>query len=149
MFCSRNNLALRGNSEKILDSKKEIFLDLIELISHYNPILKEYLKALNEGKSKISYFSPTIQNEFIYLMGKIVKTKILEIIKKSKYYAILFDSTPDFSHKEKLLQNIRYVQISNNEVMVEERFIDFIETKKKTGTGLTSDIVDKLQFEYQ
>jgi len=38
MFCSRNNLALRGHSEKILDSKKGIFLDLIELISHYNPI---------------------------------------------------------------------------------------------------------------
>jgi len=100
MFCSRNNLALRGHSEKILDSKKGIFLDLLELISHYNLILKEHLITLNEGKSKINYFSPTIQNEFIELMGKTVKTKILEIIKKSKYYAILFDSTPDFSHKE-------------------------------------------------
>jgi len=80
MFCSRNNLALRGHSEKILDSKKGIFLDLIELISHYHPILKEHLIALNEGKSKICYFSPTIQNEFIELMEKTVKTKILEII---------------------------------------------------------------------
>jgi len=35
MFCGRNNLALRGHSEKILDSKKGIFLHLIELISHY------------------------------------------------------------------------------------------------------------------
>lgn len=99
------------------------------VITHYNPILKEHLIALNEGKSKISYFSPTIQNEFIELMGKTVKTKILEIIKKSKYYAILLNSTPDFSHKEQLLQIIRYVQISNNEVTVKERFIDFIEKK--------------------
>lgn len=96
MFCSKNNLALRGHSENILDSKKGIFLDLIEFISHYYPILEEHLKSLNVGKSKISYFSPTIQNEFIDLMGKSVKTKILENIKKSKYYAILFDSTPDF-----------------------------------------------------
>jgi len=63
------------------------------------------------------------------LTGKTVKTKILEIFKKSKYYAILFDSIPDFSHKEQLSLIIRYVQISNNEVTVEERFIDFIETK--------------------
>lgn len=140
MFCSRNNLALRVHSENITNSKKGIFLDLIELISHYNPILEEHLKFIKEEKSKISYFSPTIQNDFIFLMGKSVKTKILENIKKSKYYAILFDSTPDFSHKEQLSQIIRYVKISNDEV------IDFIETKEKTGTGLASDIVDKLKI---
>jgi len=55
MFCSRNNLALKGHSENILDSKKGIFHDLIELISHYKPILKEQLKTLNEEKFKISY----------------------------------------------------------------------------------------------
>ncbi|KAE9528619.1 hypothetical protein AGLY_012194 [Aphis glycines] len=97
---SRNYLALRGHSEKILNSKKRLFLDLIELIT------------LNEGKSKTSCFSPTIKNEFIELMGKTVKNKILEIIKKN---------TPDFHTKNK--------------------------TKEKTGTGVASDIVDKLQVD--
>lgn len=40
MFCSRTNLPLRGHLENLTNSKKGIFLDLIEVISHYDTILK-------------------------------------------------------------------------------------------------------------
>lgn len=78
-------------------------------------------------------------------MGKTVKTKIIENINKSKYYAILFDSTPNVSQQDQLSQIVRYVQIKNNKVSIEERFIDFIATKEKTGSGLASNVVKKLQ----
>ena len=39
-----------------------------------------------------------IQNEFIELLASQVRQKIIREIKEAKYYAILFDSTPDLSH---------------------------------------------------
>ena len=49
-------------------------------------------------KMTLSYLSPMIQNEFIELLASQVRQKIIREIKEAKYYAILFDSTPDLSH---------------------------------------------------
>lgn len=49
------------------------------------------------------------------------------------------------SHREQMCQIIRYVYIKNGRITIEESFIDFIETKEKTGSGLADEIVNKLQ----
>ncbi|KAF0749313.1 zinc finger MYM-type protein 1-like [Aphis craccivora] len=43
LFCAKNNLPLRGSSEKEGDDNCGIFLGLIELISQYDPLLAEHL----------------------------------------------------------------------------------------------------------
>ncbi|GFU46610.1 hypothetical protein TNCV_1546291 [Trichonephila clavipes] len=48
--------------------------------------------------------------------------------------------TPDTSHKDQTSQVVRYVMIENQEVRVEEYFIDFIETKNKTAEGISNMI---------
>jgi len=40
---------------------------------------------------------------------------------------------------------IRYVDIDNGKITVEESFIDFINTEKKTGDGLAMEILSKLK----
>ncbi|GFQ86669.1 hypothetical protein TNCT_719121 [Trichonephila clavata] len=60
---------------------------------------------------------------------------------------MIFDSTPDISHKDQTSQVIRYVMIENTEVRVEESFIDCIETKNKTAEGICDMIVSKLKAE--
>ena len=65
-------------------------------------------------------------------MGNTVHQHIIGQIKRAKYYSIIFDSTPDLSHKDQTRQVLRYVVIENQEVKVMESFIDFIETKDKT-----------------
>lgn len=128
------------------DKNCGIFLGLIELISHYDTVLLNHIKSINSGYSKnqLSYFSPTIQNELIVLLGKKVKTEALHTIKRAKYFSILFDCTPDVSHKEQLTQIIRYVRIVDKEVTIEETFIDFIATQEKKGVGLAGEITKKL-----
>lgn len=85
-----------------------------------------------------------IQNELIDILGKKVKTEALNRIKYAKYFSILFDSTPDVSHEEQLIEIIRYVHIVGKEVTIEEIFIDFISTTDKTGLGLANEITTKL-----
>ncbi|XP_016661805.1 uncharacterized protein LOC103310064 [Acyrthosiphon pisum] len=145
LFCSKNNLALRGTTEKIGDLNSGIFLQLIELISHYSPILAQHVHEVKQSNFCTSYFSPTIQNEIIVLLGQTIRNKIITSIKEAKYYGIMFDCTPDISHKEQMSQIIRYVKIDNTEISIEESFVDFIQSREKTGTGLASEILKKLE----
>ncbi|XP_065662737.1 uncharacterized protein LOC136085364 [Hydra vulgaris] len=111
---------------------------------HYNRTLKERIEEHKKGS--VSYFSPIIQNEIIKLIGDKTRNEIISRIKKSKYYTILFDCTPDISKKEQMSQMIRYVHVdSNGKVMIEESFIDFIHSHEKTGESLTTKILNKLE----
>jgi len=143
LFCTKNNLAFRGSSTTVGNKHSGIFLNLIELLSKYDNILKLHLE--NHNKGAISYLSPKIQNEFICLLGQTVRNKILSKIKKAKYFSLLFDCTPDVSHNEQMAEVIRYVNIDNGKITVEESFIDFINTEEKTGDGLAMEILSKLK----
>jgi len=131
LFCAKNNLALRGTDEQIGKPNCGIFLSTLELLSHYNPILAKHIEEVNAKNNVISYFSPQIQNKIISLLGKSTREKLLNRVKESKYYSIMFDCTPDVSHKEQMSQVLRYVYISNGTVSVEETFIDFMESHEK------------------
>lgn len=145
LFCAKNNLALRGANERIGKPNCGIFLSTLELLSHYNPILAKHIEEVNVKNNVISYFSPQIKNEIISLLGKSTREKGLNHVKDSKYYSIMFDCTPDVSHKEQMSQVLRYVFISNGTVSIEETFIDFIESHEKTGEGLALEITEKLK----
>lgn len=145
-FCAKSNIALRGSNEIIGHRNSGIFLNLIEFASHYNNNLRERIE--NHKKGSVSYFSPVIQNEVIKLIGERTRQEIIFRIKKAKYYTILFDCTPDTSRKEQMSQMIRYVNVdSDNKVTIEESFIDFIESHEKTGEGLTTEILKKLDLD--
>lgn len=116
-FCCVNNLALRGSSNDITKSNCGIFLNLIELISSYNPIIAQHLSNSNR---RTTYLSNKVQNEFICLLGNSVREKIISNIKEAKYYSIIFDSTPDISHKEQMTQIVRYVVESNDKYTIEK-----------------------------
>lgn len=143
MFCAKNNLALRGSTSEIGIQGSGVFLDIIELLGKYDKTLEELIS--NHKKRSVNYLSPQIQNEFVNLLGQNVRNEILLRIRKSKYYSLLFDCTPDVSHNEQMTEIIRYVYIANGKVKIEESFIDFIITEEKTGEGLASDIMKKLK----
>lgn len=148
LYCAENNLALRGSSNDIDDSNCGVFLKTIKLIAKHDSEIQCHVEAIkipHTGRHT-SYFSNIIQNEVISLFAHEVKKIIISEIHKAKYFSISFDCTPDTAHKEQMTQIIRYVKVTQNEkCSIEERFVDFIETKQKTGEGLAQDILNKLQ----
>ena len=122
-------------------------LNVVEVISHYHTIIADHIKHVKENKGvpKVTYLSPETQNEVIEILRSKVKTEILTRIKRAKYYSIMFDATPDTSHKEQVTQLIRYVQIVDGKCEIAESFIDFVETEEKTGAGLAGEIMQKLE----
>jgi hypothetical protein len=90
--------------------------------------------------------SPKIQNEFITLIAKNVRSTILNQIREAKYYSIMFDTTPDVSHIEQMSQVVRYVQIeTNGTVTILESFIGFIICHGKSGEAIADEIVGKIK----
>lgn len=139
LFLAQQNLAFRGHREDISSENRGNFLELVQLLAKYDPVLKEHCLKLEEsagGSKRVSlthqrtkrvpsYLSKGIQNEFILCLGEHVRQKIIEDIKKAKYYGIIFDSTPDESKTDQMSQIIRFVHIENDIVEVRESFLGF------------------------
>ena len=108
-FLVSQNLALHGYEENLNprnDKNVGNFLALIKLIAQFDALLAKYVQHAEQNPGSVSYLSPEIQNEFIHILASTVKSKLLRDIRKSKYYGILLDSTPDLGHREQLSQII-------------------------------------------
>ncbi|XP_046742858.1 zinc finger MYM-type protein 1-like [Diprion similis] len=69
------------------------------------------------------------------------------MIKKTKWYSIILDCTPDKSRIEQMSIIIRFVAYDQNpkKFEVKEHFLGFLPIADTTGKGLTEVILDKLQ----
>jgi hypothetical protein len=43
---AKNNLAFRGDSEKIYEESNEIFLQIIELMAEFDPTMQEHVRRI-------------------------------------------------------------------------------------------------------
>jgi len=149
LFLAKQNLAFRGHKEDESSLNKGNFLEMVEMLSKYDPVLKEHLMRLNQSTCRlhvsVSYLSPETQNQFINVLANHVKEKLLMDIKAAKYFGIMFDSTPDISHTDQMSEVIRYVKIHNGEVEVNETFLGFFPLHGKKAADLSSDILNNLE----
>ena len=63
--------AFRSHREDAYSSNKSNFIELVELMSKYDPVFGEHY--LKEGNDNQQYLSPKIQNEVLYTLGNHVK----------------------------------------------------------------------------
>ena len=113
------------------------FGGLLELISLYDSFLRNHIaKHVNKGSGHVSYFSSTICNELIKLMGDSVMSVIIKELKDAKFFSISVDSTPDLSHIDQLTITVRYT-LENGPM---ERFVKFIPMFNHTGAEIANII---------
>ena len=73
-----------------------------------------------------------------------MKKKIVNQVKRVKYFAMIFNSTPDLSHMDQTSQVLRYALIEGSSVNVVASFIDFMETKGKMVEYISKMILEKV-----
>lgn len=142
-FLAEHNLAFRGQHEKVFQSDNGHFLGLIQMISEFDPTMKEHLRRIKDNKTHVHYLGHKVQNELIEQIGSEVQKIILKMIRDAKYYSIILDCTPDTSHQEQMSLVIRFVSM-DPEVQIEERFLQFIPVTDSTGQGLSNVLVSTL-----
>ena len=137
-FLGERGLPFLGDTERLGNPHNGNFLGIIELLSNYDPILKEHLgkvrQAQSEGKRlQTHYLSSRTQNEFIKLCGNKVRQAILDELKSAKYYSFMVDGTPDVSCHEQATFVFRYLHFLNGQFKIKERFFTFVDDNGKTG----------------
>lgn len=144
-----SNLAFRGHRENIIgEPNGGNFLALIDLLSKYDPVLKEILSG---PKYSNKYMSPAIQNELIQLLSNTVKGTISQEIESAQFFSIIMDTTQDQTKTDQLSQVVRYVSILKDEaerptsLVVNERFLGFREITDQTGEALEEEIIKSLE----
>ena len=65
-------------------------------------------------------------------------------LKREKYFAMIFDSTPDLSYMDQTSEVLCYFLIEGSGVNVVESFVDFMETKGKTAEYISNMILEKV-----
>ncbi|XP_023223874.1 uncharacterized protein LOC111625076 [Centruroides sculpturatus] len=69
-------------------------------------------------------------------------------LRKQSTTPLYSTAPPDVSRKEQMSQMIRYVHVDcNGKLMIEESFINFIQSHEKTGEGLSTEILNKLEVD--
>lgn len=152
LFLGERGLALRGESHIIGKPNNGNFLGILELISHYDPILRAHLDKVKISQElhqrlQVHYLSPDIQNEFIELCARHIMSVILKEREKAKYYAIIVDATPDSAHVEQTTFILRYIHFDTNQQIykIEERFLLFVDCNNKTGEAIADLIRETLK----
>jgi hypothetical protein len=138
----KNNLAFKGQNEKIYQENNEKFLNLIEMIVEFDPIMQEHVRRIEYGEIHNHYLGHNIQNELIHLLATLVKNSIIEKAREAKYFSIILDCTPDASHQEQMSLILRCVNISKNPIKVKEHFVEFITVDDTTGESLFNDMIE-------
>uniref|UniRef100_A0A8C6WJK3 Zinc finger MYM-type protein 1 n=1 Tax=Neogobius melanostomus TaxID=47308 RepID=A0A8C6WJK3_9GOBI len=138
-FISERGLAFRGDTERFGSPSNGNYLGCLELISEFDPFLKEHIARFgNAGSGNPSYLSSKTCDEFVQLMGEQVLSEIINRIKIAKYFSISVDSTPDLSHTDQLTFIMRYVSPTGS---IEERFVTFLPLTSHTGESIANSIL--------
>ena len=142
-------LSFRGDTHTIGDVHNGNFLGIIELISHYDPVLREHVTKVRESQKvgkrlQAHYLSKDSQNEFIHLCADKVRHCILEERSSAKYFSIMVDATPDISHTEQNTFVLRYLTREQDKYIIRERFFTFLDDSGKTGSEIATMILSFL-----
>lgn len=83
------------------------------------------------------------RNPALHVLAEEVRTVIKSAINRSKYYALIVDSTPDVSHVDQLTIILRYV---DGKGFVHERFLAFLSNTGHKGHLAVIDFLTKNDF---
>ncbi|XP_065642106.1 52 kDa repressor of the inhibitor of the protein kinase-like [Hydra vulgaris] len=146
IFLGRQNIALRGHRDdgQIFEINQNSSLtndgNLRELlrfrVSAGDNILKNHL---NNGNSKATYISKSIQKEIIELCAQQIQDLIKTRIFKEKFYSVIFDETTDTSHSSQMTVVLRYIDVNTCEIR--EDFIGFVNCHTENYSNFTYEPV--------
>ena len=140
LLCACLEIGLQGHDESSKSLNKGNFREMFQsIVADHDIIIKE---RLENGPQNATYLSPEIQNLLLNIMGNMVRKTVTE---KAGHFSVLADESKDASKKEQLAIVLRSV---DEEGVIHERFLTFVEAVSLTAESLTSYLLSVLA-EYQ
>lgn len=142
ILCGRQNISLRGkhDSGPLFSTEAHVndgnLRSLLRWRAHSDDKFKELTK---NAPKNASYLSPTIQNEVILIIEKIIINRRMSKLKNSTFFSIFADESADRANIEQLALGVRYYDFEQN--IVNEDFLKFIQITNQTALGISTEIM--------
>lgn len=149
ILCGRQELALRGTS----DSGPLTLNEPVHNDGNFRALLRMRMNCgdkmmtdcIENGTFKAMYLSPTIQNNLIDVIGKIIQDCLVNRINRAKSFSILVDETTDISRIEQMSFCIRYIDENpEHQIILREDFLKFVSVENTTGKNLANVILESI-----
>lgn len=135
-FLAKQELPFRGHDESESSLNKGNYVETLQLISDYDPLLKSHLESATVFRGT----SNRIQNDLIQAIKSVVLTEIKSEINNTPYVSIMLDETSDVMGRSQLSTVLRYVTDSGEAC---ERFIGFSDVSAdKSAASLYEHVVN-------
>ena len=103
----RQGISFRGSSNE--KDGNGNFRQIVSLVSRHSSSLKTWLDDAENRPNGVNYLSSRSQNEFLTLLPKDVRCRIVSEIREAGMFSVIADTTPDVSHVDQLSVVARYV----------------------------------------
>ena len=145
IFCGQQGLAFRGHLDDgpfdLNDNSvnQGNFRSLLKFrVDAGDVVLKEHLETADRNAI---YTSKEIQNQMIVICGDIIRGKILEKVRKARFFSVIADEATDSANDEQLSISVRYVDNG----IPQEKFLGFHECLSGvSGEAIADDIITEL-----
>ena len=139
VLCARQDIGLRGHREHEGSTNKGNFLEILDVVSSENTILK---KRMQDAPRNAKYVSKATQNELLQAAADVIVEQITEEIRRAGFFSIIADETCDVSRVEQLSLCFRYVHPDDH--CVRERFLGFTDCPELDATSLATQIMGEV-----
>ena len=135
LYCAFQEISLRGHREGVNSRNKGNFLELVDIVSNHDSVVKN---RLHVGPRNALYTSHSIQDELLKILSNNVVHTICEQVKEAGFYSIIADESRDTAKQEQMLFAVRYVDMTDG--CVQEHFLTFIQAQSLDALSLSSYI---------
>ncbi|XP_034093508.1 zinc finger MYM-type protein 1-like [Gymnodraco acuticeps] len=138
LLTATQNISQRGHDESETSKNKGNFLEILDVVSKHDPLVK---RRLSQGPRNAKYTSKGTQNEMLECLAEIVREDIIKEVKESEHFFILADETKDMKKIEQLSLVVRYYYNG----VVQESFLEYQQAEHLDAASLTKKIISCLE----
>ena len=107
ILCGKQGLALRGHRDDHISwtdhsgslANEGNFIALVRFRAETDDVLAHHLA---NSPRNARYTSKTIQNELVDVIGRSIRSDVVQEVKRAKFYSIIADEVTDTANKEEL-----------------------------------------------
>ncbi|XP_063387958.1 zinc finger MYM-type protein 1-like [Cydia fagiglandana] len=134
---AQQELPFKGNDESNTSLNRGNVLELVSLLSKYDCVLEKHVQSDQPSSSYLSY---KIQNDIIQSVADVIRARIENEVKKTKFVSVIIEETPDVSHREQLCLILRYF----GENDIHDRFMRYVNVSLSRTADVISNIILEL-----
>lgn len=138
---AKQELAFRGHDESNLSLNRGNYVETLDLLSSYDPLLKAHLETSTVFRGTSNH----IQNDLITAINQVVTNEIRHEVDDAVFMAILLDEATDITNLSQMSTVLRYV---TNDGKAHERFVGFTDMSADKTAGALFEHVVKVVEEF-